>query len=217
MDVTPSQRNTAAGIGGLLFLFAVIAENALRGEPVPNDAPMSAALTYYQQKQSAIEISHSLYIITIPSLLLYAAGLFQRLRSNLSETWARAGLAAASIMPVSFAIVMITDTVLANLAATGASGEAFLAAFKLHAAAFIVNEAILGTAMLGFGMAASRTNAFTGWLRILAVSGGLILIVAALPIDLVLGGSAFGMIGLAGFLCWLLWVGVTSVKMLKGR
>ena len=125
-------------------------------------------------------------------------------------------MAAASIMPVSFAIVMISDVVLTNLAASGAAeGDAFLAAFKIHAAAFIVNEAILGTGMIGFGMAARKTHAFPGWLGMLAVVGGVILIAAAIPIDMILGGSMYGMVGLAGFLCWLIWVGVTSAKMLK--
>src|SRR5687767_6101234 len=116
---TTSGKNTAAGIGGFIFLACVVIENALRGQPVANDASMDMARSYYQDNRSMIEISHSLFILTVPSLLLYAAGLYRRLRSDISETWARTGLAAASIMPVSFAIVMISDVVLTNLAATG--------------------------------------------------------------------------------------------------
>lgn len=209
-------RNKVAGIGGLVFLITVILENFLRGAPIGNNSPISEIVNYYQVKQSSLAISHSLYILTIPSLLLYASGLFRKLHSMKSDMWARTGWGAANIVIISFSLVVMSDIVLTNISASGTdSSLLILMLFKIHAAAFIINGAVLGTVMIGFGMAAYKIKIFAKWLSILAIIGGILLILSAIPADAVLAGSLIGIPGFVGFLIWLIWLAVTSVKLIK--
>jgi hypothetical protein len=207
----------AAGWGGLGFIAMVLAENVLRGAPVPNNSELAAIVQYYTEKKSMLMISHSLYIITIPCLLIYAGGLFKLLKNESSDLWARMGWGAAIIMPVSFSLVVITDMALTSMAGSTQPHLAYSipVLFKLHALAFIVNGAVLGTVMIGFGKAANGGGKISSWLSVLSIIGGLLLILSAVPAHLVLEGSMWGMVGLGGFLCWLIWVAFTSIYMLK--
>jgi hypothetical protein len=148
---------------------------------------------------------------------LYVSGLFRRVRSDESDVWARAGFGGGAIMLITFAMVVITDILLTDFAISSPDATAvIMTLFKFHAGAFAVNAAILGAVLFLFAVASRKSNAFPSWLSIIGIIGGLLLFASAVPIDSVIGGSQFGMIGFGGFILWLIWLGVTSTKMLKG-
>jgi hypothetical protein len=74
---------------------------------------------------------------------------------------------------------------------------------------------ILGTAIGGFGVAASVSRTEPRWLAGLGVLGGALLIACAVPALAVAQGSAWVLLGLGGFVCWLVWVTATSLTLLR--
>jgi hypothetical protein len=208
----------AAGLGGFGFLTVVLLENLLRQpQPMPG-ASLDQIVDYYQGRSQQLSLSASLFVLSIPCLLLFVIGIVRRLHaaSPEAESWGWVGAVAASLMTVTFGATVALDVVLNASADTLASNGALtLLTWRLKVALFTVNLVALSTALLALGRGCRIGGLGPRWLARLAALAGPIGLAAAFPIRSLVLGSAWGLVGLLPFLVWLLFVTVTSVGHLR--
>ena len=208
----------AAGLGGFGFLAAVLAENVLRQpQPLPS-ASLAEIVAYYQSRSGMLSLSASLFVLTIPCLLLFAVGMVRRLHaaSVEAESWGWVGAVAAALMVVSFGATVALDVVLnASVHSLVQNGALTLMVWKLKVALFTVNLAILSTAVGAFGLGCRIGRLGPRWAATLATVVGPIGLCGAFPMRAVVVGSPWVMLGLVCFLGWLLFLTVTSVGHLR--
>jgi hypothetical protein len=206
-----------AGLAGLGFLVMVVCENVLRGAPPANDSGAAKIIDYYVHNRGRLALTEALFALSVPLLLIYAAGLYRGLRRTVaSEPWAWIGLGGAHLIVASFGLVFALDvTANASISRLAAEPELAQLLYRLHAGAFVLNFVVLGVTLGAFGLAANTSASQPRWLVVIALTGACLLIVAAVPGLAVVEGSPWALLGLGGFICWLAWVAVTSVRMLR--
>jgi hypothetical protein len=169
-------------------------------------------VTYYRDSRVPAAIAASLFILTIPCLLLFAEGLGRRFRDL---PVARAGVGGIYGMLASFGLVVALDQTINAMVHAGADTATVSVLFRLHAAAFVVNAALLGGSLLLLATGAHRAAGFAPWLRPLGMIGGSLLIIGSVPILAVTEGSPAGLPAFGGFICWLVWAAATGLTMVR--
>jgi hypothetical protein len=214
----PDRFQRAAGLGGFGFLGAVVVENVLRQPQPPPNATLEQIVSYYQARPGMISLSESLFVISIPCLLLFAVGTFRRVRaaSAAASAWALVGAIAACLMTATFGATMALDVVLnASADSLAANGPLTLLVWKLKMAFFIVNLVALSTALIGFGAGCGMAGVGPRWAATMAASGGVVGLVGAFPMRAVVAGSPWMLLGLICFVAWLVFLAVTSAGHLR--
>ena len=91
------------------------------------------------------------------------------------------------------------------------------ALFDLHSAAFVTNMSALGLVLASMSFMASRSGITPEWTGWIGLAGGVALLVAAIPSVANVNGGEATFVGFAGFIVWLLFVVLASVRVLMGR
>ena len=152
------------------------------------------------------------------TLFLFAAGLWARARQEESRWWAGVGVLGAATIAALFAIVNITEIVLTAKAARLASSPAVVQAlWTLRAAAFGLDLAAVGVALIGLSRAAAAMRLIPSWLALTAWPGAACLLIAAVFTVALADGGPWLAVGLAGFIVWVVFVITASVSLLRGR
>ena len=186
-----------AGLAGLAFILIVIVANVLLQLPTPLVAGASA-------------VAPAAWVC----LVVFSAGAVLRLLPSelrRREGWSIVGMAGPIMQNALFGGVVATQTAL--LAAPSDSLE------QLHLAYFGVNGAALTITLLGFSIAGWRTDLLPRWHAGIGLLGAALLLASALgtPATLLGGGAVFDALGLAGFVCWLIWVPTFGVLLIRQR
>ncbi len=208
----------AAGLGGFGFLGAVFGENVLRQPQPLAGASLEQLVAYHQGKPALLSLSASLFVVSIPCLLLFVIGMVRRLHaaSPEAESWGWVGAIAASLMTVTFGATVALDVVLIASAETLLrNGALTLWTWKLKTAMFAVNLVALSTALGAFGVGCRLGGLGPRWAAFMAMFVSPLGLAAAFPIRAVVLGSPWGLLGLICFLGWLLFIAVMSAGHLR--
>jgi hypothetical protein len=210
-----------AGAGGLVFLVLVVIQNLLKAATNPaNSASAAQIIRFAHHDAWTVDVLVVTYVIGFPCLFLFAAGL-SRLCSDLapqSEIWGRVGRSSVAVIAVLFGFVNILQIVIvASRSELAADPALATTLWAFHNAVFTLNLLAVGGALLGFGRAASLAGIVPRRIGQLAVAGSLLLAVAAAPAVAEVHGSNVLAIGLIGFLCWLVLLTTTSVRLLRAH
>lgn len=210
---------TIAGIGGLTFLVLVIFQNLLRAVTEPaNNATPAQLLRFAHGRAWTVDLMVVTFVIGFPALLLYASGLAHHLaRQNPEATiWAQMGQASVIVIAVFFGLVNLLDVVLVAARADLATTPTLVSlVWSLHNAVFTMDLLAVGGGLLGLGWASAIGGLISRRFGIVCVVGAILLAVAAAPMVSEVHGSPVLGVGLVGFLCWLLFMAVTSTRLLR--
>ncbi len=210
---------TVAGIGGLTFLALVVFQNVLRFFTSPaNNASPDQLLQFAHDQAWTVRLLVVTYIIGFPALLLFAAGLVSRLEGEnpRAALWGQVGRMSVVVIAIFFAFVNLLDVLLVADRAQLANDPSLTSTiWMLHNAVFTLNLMAVGGALLGLGWGAALSGLISrrfGWA---CVAGAVLLGVAASPMVSEIHGSPILGVGLIGYLCWLLFLLVVSMRLLR--
>ena len=206
-----------AGTGGLVFAAVLVADNVIRASAPGFDAAPAQVSAYFLDHRAAALVPLGL----IPAgftLFLFAAGLWARARQEESRWWAGVGVLGAATIAALFAIVNITEIVLTAKAAQLASSPAVVQAlWTLRAAAFGLDMAAVGVALIGLSRAAAAMRLIPSWLALTAWPGAACLLTASVFTVALADGGPWLALGIAGFIVWVVFLITASVSLLRGR
>jgi hypothetical protein len=206
-----------AGAGGLVFAAVLVADNIIRASAPGFDAAPAQVSAYFLGHRAAAVVPLGLLPAGF-TLFLFAAGLWARARQEKSRWWAGVGVLGAATIAALFAIVNITEIVLTAKAAQLASSPAVVQAlWTLRAAAFGLDLAAVGVALIGLSRAAAAMRLIPSWLALTAWPGAACLLTAAAFTVALADGGPWLAPALAGFIVWVVFVITASVSLLRGR
>ena len=214
----PATFGRLAGTGGLVFAATLVADNIIRASAPGFDAAPAQVSAYFLDHRAAALVPLGLFPAGLLALFPFAAGLWARARREESRWWASAGLLGAATIAALFAIVNITEIVLTAKAAQLASSPAVVQAlWTLRAAAFGLDLAAVGVALIGLSRAAAAMRLIPSWLALTAWPGAACLLTAATFTVALADGGPWLAVALAGFIVWIVFVITASVSLLRGR
>jgi len=91
------------------------------------------------------------------------------------------------------------------------------ALWAVHAAAFGLDLAAIAVALIGLSYAAASVRLIPAWLTIAAWPGAACLLITAVFTVALANGGPWVVVGLAGFVIWLVFVITASVSLLRER
>lgn len=213
-------RRRAVGAAAVALAVLVVAENAVlaaTGAPTYG-APIEEVLDYYAANRAAVAVASGLVAVYLPLLLLFLTGLqgLVERRSDAGAHWSRLALAAGAALAAVLVLVNVLQSGLA-LSAGGLSAPTptLELVWRVHAAAFAMALPMLGTTLVGAALAAHASGLTPAWQRLLGVVGGSVMLVAGVGNVAIADGSALIFVGLLGFACWLAWLLVAGVRLLR--
>jgi hypothetical protein len=216
---TASREALLAGIGGAVFFVLLVVQNLLKAATNPaNSATAAQILRFAHHDAWSVHLLVVTYVIGFPALFLFVAGLTRRC-SDLcpaSEVWGGLGRSSVAVIAVLFGLINVLQVVLVAERAELAGNPALVSAlWAMHNAVFTLNLLAVGGALLGLGRAATLAGLVPRWMWPVSIVGALLLAVAAAPAVAEVHGSNLLAIGLIGFLCWLLLLATSSIRLLR--
>ena len=208
-----------AGIGGIVFvvLGVTLSVIPIANSFPPDDASIQKISSYYENNKDAVKAGVSMALVVWPALLLFVSGVFlivQPMEQQRQEAWSILALLGIAVQSAVFIVVISTqaafalraDTILANPGATEAL-------WGLQRAALSIDGAGLVAALVGLAMGTFRAGVAPKWHSAIGVSGGLILLAGHITVHATPDGGAVGIIPMAGFILWLVWILIMAIKM----
>jgi len=215
----PLTAETIAGVGGLIFLVTVIIQNFVSMATLPaNNASAATILQFANDRAWVVDFFVVTFVCGYAGLFLFAAGLVGRVerQDDRARLWGRLGRSSVGVIATFFGLVTMLEVVLVAARGTLANDASLtVLIWTLHNAIFTINLLAIGGALLGLSRAAALGGLIPRWLSILTVVGAALLMLAAAPAVAQVHGSPLLALGLLGFLCWLLFLAVVSVRLLK--
>lgn len=211
-------RGRLAGIGGLVFAATLLAQNLIRASGPGFGAGPAQVTAYFLNHRAAVLVPLGLFPAEMLALFAFVAAVWARADREESRWQAGLGTLGVATIAALFAIVNITEIVLAAKAGQLAASPAVVQAlWAVHAAAFGLDLAAIAVALLGLSHAAASMRLIPAWLTVAAWPGAACLLTAAVFTVALANGGPWGAVGLAGFIIWLLFVITASVSLLRDR
>lgn len=215
-EATATNGVRVAGVAGIAFAASVVAQNLWSGAVglLPDgDAGAAEVLDVFADNGGAYGILVGWVALNLVALAVFLAGAYDRLRRD-EPMWANVGLIGGITLMVFFAMVNLPIVALAAGAdSLAGSPELVEMLWTMHGAAFALAGVALGIALVGFSLAASSAGLAPRWFRTVGPIGAAIIIAASVPVQAAAEGSPATMVGVAGFLIWLLFLVVCGTRM----
>lgn len=207
-----------AGIGGLTLLALLVVQNLLKLVANPSDSASADQILHFAHAQAwSVHLLVVTYVIGFPALFLFTGGLTRRCTeiAPASKVWGDLGRMSVVVIAVLFGLVNIVQVVLVA-ARNDLAGDPVLVRtlWTLHNTVFTLNLLAVGGALLGLGRAATLTGLVPRWMGPVSATGATLLAAAA-PAVAEVHGSKLLALGLIGFLCWLILLATSSVRLIR--
>lgn len=208
-----------AGLGALVFVVTVIAQNLIRGASAPgNGATSTEVLSHYADHEAIMFVLLGTYVVGGIGLAVFLGGAMRRLFASTSRGWALTGLIGATCVMAMFSVVVAGEQALTVAAHqdhpdAGAVG----ALWALHNSVFTVLDLSIAVALLGLSKAGVADGMTPQAFGRLAPIGAVLLLVGTLAGPAIAAGHAmvlFGVTGL-GFLVWLAFLTGTGMRLVR--
>jgi hypothetical protein len=205
------------GFAGLGFISTVLPANIILGSTgLPRaGATRSEVLGYFADHGVAVAAGTALATIAWMALPMFAAGVVAAVRSHervSGDSWSLVGLAGTVMQNAIFAsVVAIQATV--GLAAI--SDDVAWGLWQMHNALFTLNTASLAIVLVSISIGGHRAGLLAGWQHKLGLTSASLLAVSAALTGVTLDGHPVGLLGLAGFVMWLVWIASVSMALLR--
>lgn len=208
-----------AGLGAMVFVVTVIAQNLIRGASAPgNGATNAEVLSHYADHEAITFVLLSTYVVGGIGLAVFLGGAMRRLLGSARRGWALTGLVGATCVMAIFSVVVAGEQALTVAAHqdhpdVGAVG----ALWALHDSVFTVLDLSIAVALLGLSKAGVADGMTPPAFGRLAPVGAVLLLVGTLAGPAIAEGHAmvlFGVTGL-GFLVWLAFLFGTGIRLVR--
>jgi len=205
------------GFAGIGFILTVLPVNIILGSTgMPQaGASRSEVLGYFAEHQGTIGLVTSLAVLAWMFLAMYAAGAVAAIRQHeraSGDSWSLVGLSGAVMQNAIFASVVATQ---ATLGLATISDDVAWGMWNLHNALFTLNAASLVIVLVSISIGGRRAGLLAGWQHKVGLTAAALLAVAALTTPVTIDGHPVALVGLVGFLLWLVWIGSVSVALLR--
>jgi hypothetical protein len=205
-----------AGIGGLVFVVALVVQNLLRAKAPGFNAAPGVVSDYFLHHRAAALIPLGLFPIEMLALFAFVAGVWTTVSRGPDRWWATMGLLGAAAIASLFAIVNIIEIVLtAKTGSLAHSPVVVEALWAVRGAAFGLDLAAIAVALIGLSRAARAAALMPPWLGAAVLPGAACLLVASAFTVALTNGGPWLALGLVGFVLWLLFVVATSISLLR--
>jgi hypothetical protein len=217
-DRTAAERPAGTRLAGLLgaaFAVSVIAQNLWTGAagilPDP-DASAADVVETFVDHNGAYAVLLGWVALNIVAISVFLAGAHHRLR-RAQPIWSGVGLVGGISLIVFFAMVNLPIAALATGGESLADSPQLVdALWHMHGAAFAFAGIALGIALAGFSLAAAGAELVPRWFRTVGPVGGAVIILASVPVQAGAEGSPATMVGVLGFLIWLLFLVIFGLR-----
>lgn len=210
------------GATAIALALSMVVQNvmfAVAGTPGYGD-PIDTVFAWHVQNRAVVAIAVAQEALHMALLLGFLAGVhgLAARREGAGLDSSRLAMAAGAVVTAILAFYSATwiGTVLA--ASDSAEPSAlFQLVWQLHAAAFALSLPALGITMIAVALATHRSRLTPPWQRMLALTGGILLLaIGAVSLD-VADGSPLLYVGLPGLAIWIAWLLVTGMRMMRAR
>ncbi len=204
------------GIGGLVFVASVVAQNLLRSAMPANDARASTITRFYADHRSTEAVLAVLFALGAVGLATFTGALLTRLRGTTAR-----GPAIGGAVGVGGVIAMFSTTVAVDLALSAyvhrghADPGVVTGLWLVHAAAFGVLAIFLGIALAALAAASAADGLVGAAWKSVGLVGGVLLLVGGAATPAVIDGSGIMAVALVGFLVWLVFLTAASIALLR--
>ena len=205
------------GFAGLLFIATVLPANIILGSTgLPRaGASRSEVLGYFADHSVAVGATTALATIAWLALPMYAAGVVAAVRGHervSGDSWSLVGLAGTVMQNAIFASVV---GIQAALGVAALSDDVAWGLWQVHNALFTLNTASLAIVLVSISIGGRRAGLLRGWQHKLGLTSASLLAASAALTAVTLDGHPVSLLGLAGFLMWLVWIAAVSVALLR--
>lgn len=208
-----------AGAAGLLFAATVVFQNVIRGSGPLNDAASADVVAYYASHHASMGLLLTSFGLGFGALMAFLAGLSARAGAEgpKAAAWARLGLIGGVLIGCTFTLVNVLEVGIDAASGGGASPALLAMLLRLYWVAFGINLLPIGVALLGLSQAAARAGLIPRWLGWAGLLGGCLLLAGGMGSFAISQGSRWLLVGLIGFIVWLVFVVVSSAGLLRCR
>jgi hypothetical protein len=205
------------GVGGLVFVASVIAQNLIRASAMPaNDARVGRIIDFYGSHRGSSFALAALFAVGAAGIAAFAGALIARLSAAPVRGAALAGAIGVAGVFAVYSTMLATDLALSGYVHRGApSADVVSAMWILHNAVFGVLLIALGVALAGLSAAAAADGVVAGFWKPVGLLGAVLLGIAGAATPAIIDGSPVMVLGLIGFLTWLAFVVVTAISLLR--
>ncbi len=214
MNLSSIRVGGLAGIGfaGLDIVVNIVLGAA--GMPQPGASPEEVH-EFFAASNGGAAVGTALAPIAWILLPFFAAGVVSAARRRSparSDAWPLVGLGAAIMQNCLFGGVVATQAV---LTAGGLSADVEWGIWQLHTALFSLNAVSLAIIMTSLSVAGVRTGLIRGWHATLGFVSAAVMTVVSLTTPWHMDGGPIGLVGLAGFLAWVVWLAAYGVVLVR--
>ena len=171
---------------------------------------------YFAHHRAVVLIPLGLFPLGMIGLLAFTAGVWNRALRNDGRWWAHVGALGVAAIAALFALVNITEIVLAAKGPELVGSAAVVRAlWATHAAAFGLVLAAQAVALVGLSQAAITDDLIPRWLGRAAVGGAACLLTAAVFTIAIAEGAPWFALGLVGFVVWGVFIATAGYALVR--
>lgn len=204
-----------SGVAAIGFVVTVVAATAIlqsAGLPATDAEPDEVAV-FFADQATPVGISSALAPLAWVLLSLFGVGAVARIRPSeraQGEAWSLVGLIGVVMNAAFFGGAVVTQ-----LAMAIGGGTDVL--WPLHNVFFAINGVALATAMVGFSIGGLRTGTIAAWHGAVGLTAAVLQLAQAMLTPATLGGGPGlgAVLGLVGFVLWLVWLVTFGAVLLR--
>jgi hypothetical protein len=205
------------GLAALAFAGLVLGVNVLLGSAGMPQAGASPdeVHEFFADPAVGVELGTALAPLAWILLPVFAAGVVAAARRRSvarGDAWPLIGLGATIMQNCLFGGVVATQVVLIT---GGLSPDVEWGVWQLHSALFSLNAVSLAIIMGSLSIAGVRTGLIRGWHATLGFASALVMTFVSVTTTMHMDGGPIGLMGLAGFLAWVVWLATYGVVLLR--
>jgi len=209
-----------AGFSGLAFALFVGLLNMVIGSLAPPamDAQGSDIVAFVAENRTLLAVALGMVPAGIFLLYMFIAGAFPVLSqaSPAAAFWTRLGAVGVVLVEVMFLVRTLPEVVLvANVERLANDHLLVETLWQLQGAALTANGLALAVTLLGLSRAARLSGLIPAWQEVMGLAAAAGFVVASAGVVPSLAGSPIGLLAFPAFIAWLVWLGLTSGRLLR--
>ena len=206
------------GLAGLGFGFGLLMQNLvlLGGSPLPG-ADLDEVVRFYSDNTTKVTLASGWVALNVPLVIIFVATIANRLRESArSAFWGQLAFGGVFLISGTFMLVTMLQSVLAARVDTLATNQAALGVvWDLHSAAFAINTLSLAVLLGSLSIGSLMHSIVPRWTAWMGIVGSVLLLAHTAVSVSVIKGDSIMIIGLVGFLMWVVWLVTASIQMLR--
>jgi hypothetical protein len=209
-----------AGITGLAFALFVGLLNVFLASLAPPamDAQGSDIVAFVAENRTVLAVALGMVPAGIFLLFMFIAGAYPVLSkaSPAAAFWTRLGAVGVVLVEIMFLTRTLPEVVLvANVDSLANDHLLVETLWQLQGASMAANGLALAVTLLGLSRAARLSGLIPAWQEMMGLAAAVAFVVASVAVVPSLSGTPIGILALPAFVAWLVWLGITSSRLLR--